>query len=985
MRKIISLSIISTFLCSNVAFSTPETRSALRPPMQSNETMREFIKDQSGSPEGDIDKLFSTLPPFDMVYLNSLHKKFKTSGDQPLIIGTAETGGNFLPSALLDKTQRKGLLGAVEYADLTQDPANKEESRNVVLLCNPMDGGVGSSVARERYLAGIWQQIERTGKVRLGAKGTDLYFNVTLEGFDEQGAKVKTQQRISIIELKYLRARHTASNYGRVIIRELVNEESAPFVKDFLDITYVLDRIDARIPQDKKRTYRQIINQTPDLETEEDFIFQASLPTIDLETEELTTENMLPGGHGQLGTMALYDILTAELPEGKTLVRAIYNGDGPNNFPDAYIAGWMARNKIPIVMISTTKVELDKKGGQIGVEFLEGGKSRIQLLERAQAIANGQEEWFYRIGLPGNVGDEGTPGAQYFNTNTALINYSVLKPFLIKLRTIIRDEKFNEIITPDLIKNIKSKRGKQFVQLEGALGSALLNLNGFIQTTDNEKVKALLEEYGLTRILYIVNIDTEQRDNFFTPVKFSYDYWLYAYSDHFNVDPSVWQVENFKPGHVPGFESMDKYYEDVQNCIDALGNASTIGLDSLSIKGKVHLKDAILKGSVRIASLYPEMFDLNSEEAREKLGQTGQDRITLENIAIVINAIGEASYLSDYLKDAGVGSDLARETVEKVLIGEVSLASLLSRSPDFLYGEIVNGTIKPPSVGSVEPVADAYAAIQKGDYDKAYELLMEGLLGEDYVVNMETAIGVLNALMARYGLDRKKGKEIDGILQIVTRHQEATDQREMKDELAYFILADYIVLSHSDYLYSERIKEVIAGLRAGRVIFEYETNLHYEPDVRQTTKIDFRHNVALIDQKGTKVAGTDGVGYYFVEDVDESRLEDIPEAVLKLTSKKLGINVRPISENGKNGIIKHSIKGETSDLITLRPELWLLKLSKMTENDIEKCLWSLGKNIRSGKNLKKAVTKKLTKLQQKRPETIPIIREKALELLEIDE
>jgi len=87
-----------------------------------------------------------------------------------------------------------------------------------------------------------------------------------------------------------------------------------------------------------------------------------------------------------------------------------------------------------------------------------------------------------------------------------------------------------------------------------------------------------------------------------------------------------------------------------------------------------------------------------------------------------------------------------------------------------------------------------------------------------------------------------------------------------------------------------------------------------------------------------------------------------------------------------------------------------LNIDKMSEEDIEKCLKTLGVKdkiyIRNkegihalgglGKEdiktirivplgLKRTIAKKLTKLQQKRPETAAIIREKALELLEIDE
>ncbi|MCD6094035.1 MAG: UTP--glucose-1-phosphate uridylyltransferase, partial [Candidatus Omnitrophica bacterium] len=613
--------------------------------------------------EGLIDEIkiddtyTSKLSNADVVYLKALYKKFKVrvlisnlesivSEESPFIIELRQKnppliiGKNFFPSALLNESQRQELLGAIEYSDLAQDPENQEAAKNAILLCNPMDAGLGSSVVREEYLKRIWQQIGRTGKAKLGAKGTDLYFDVVLKGFDKKGNEIEIPERLSITELKYLQAITTASNYGEVIIQELVNNESEPFIKKFFDTIFILDRIDERIPQNKKRTYKKIIEQIPNLEITEDFIIQASLPTIDLQTGLLTTERDAPGGHGQLGTMVLEKALNKELPQDKVLIQTIYNGDGPNNFVDASIVGWMARNDIPIVMISTTKTELDRKGGEIGVEYLKDGKVRTQMLERAQAIENGQEGWFYRIGLPGDKGDEGEAYKQYFNTNTALVNYSVLTPFLKELYAVIGKEKFAEIISPDLISNVKKQNGKEFTQLEGALGSALLNLNSFIQTTDNPKVNLLLKKYNLDRLLYIVNVDRTHRNEFFTPVKFAYDFWFYAYSDHFKVNTQTWKLENLRIGHLPAFEDMDEYYKDVQNCIDAFGRASTIDLNSLSIKGKVHLKDAILKGYVEIVSDYPFVFDLNSQRARSQLRLTKGQKLILENVSILVDKKG---------------------------------------------------------------------------------------------------------------------------------------------------------------------------------------------------------------------------------------------------------------------------------------------------------------------------------------------------------
>jgi hypothetical protein len=234
--------------------------------------------------------------------------------------------------------------------------------------------------------------------------------------------------------------------------------------------------------------------------------------------------------------MATQDSLTIELPkDDQVLIRVIYNGDGPNNFIDAYIIGWMVANNIPIIMVSTTKTAIDKKGGQIGIQILiEGGQIRIeflingkikpQILELAQAKANKQESWFYRIGVSGNKKDEGEPHTQYFNTNTVLINNNILSPFLKELYQIVGREKFIQIVTPDLIKNLKEQNGKKFTQLEGALGSVMFNLNGFVETFELDEtlspeakgqIRELLKKYNLKKLLYIVNIDHINRDRFF--------------------------------------------------------------------------------------------------------------------------------------------------------------------------------------------------------------------------------------------------------------------------------------------------------------------------------------------------------------------------------------------------------------------------------------------------------------------------------------
>ena len=356
-------------------------------------------------------------------------------------------------------------------------------------------------------------------------------------------------EQVSVTELKYLQAISSASKYGKTVIQELVNEDSIGPMNRFLDETiFLMDRVDQR-PDAPRRTYRQVLQETEGVEVAATMIEQGSLPVIDVATNELTDDYTAPGGHGQLGSMVLQEALTADLPAGKTVIRAVFNGDGPNNNITKSVAGFMAQENIPIVMISTTKTALDKKGGLIGLETMPNGSVRAQMLELAQAKANGQEQIFTAMGLT-----EGEAGAQFFNTNVAAVNYSALQPFLRELKDIIGEEQFNEIVTPDLIPNEKTKTGgRKVIQLEGAMGSALLNLNGYVTTTDNEDVQRLMQKYGFTRLLTIVNVDEENRTRFFTPIKFAYDHILYAATDHFTVDVASGLLVNRGGTHLPGF------------------------------------------------------------------------------------------------------------------------------------------------------------------------------------------------------------------------------------------------------------------------------------------------------------------------------------------------------------------------------------------------------------------------------------------------
>ncbi len=551
----------------------------------------------------------------DRQYFFALYKKYWQK-EKPLKIGK-----NFIPSACLEVSQRYKDLGAVDYSLIEKEPGLANFAANVNLICNPMDGGIGSSLIRFKYLKKIWKEIKREGKPRLGAKGVDLFFDFA-------------NQKVSITELKYLQVIKESRFYNKIIIEELVNNESKDSINHFLDKTL---NFWARSGKNSKKaglSYRQLIEKEKRICFSDEMVIQPSLPTIDKENNCLTLQRTAPGGHGQLGYIALKRAAEMEPDLAKNSVRAIYNGDGPNNFPDKTMVGFMVKNKIPIVMISSTKTPIDKKGGQIGLELCKGGKKRVQILESAQAQEQGQGDLFEKIGLEGADSSSGEPNKQFFNTNMALLNCEVLSSFLRDLSEAIGEEKFSEVISPTLIRNEKRENDKTYVQLEGALASALLNLSGFLKTTEDRRVKNLLKKHSIVNFLTIINIDKNLRTNFFTPVKFAWDFWLYAFSGRFRFNSRTYKLKNLKPGKLPGFD-LGPFYRDLENCVNAFGRASAVELDYLAIEGKVLLKDAILSGRVKIKNELEGLVDLNQEAFRSYFKQR-KGRLFLKDIEVII-------------------------------------------------------------------------------------------------------------------------------------------------------------------------------------------------------------------------------------------------------------------------------------------------------------------------------------------------------------
>ena len=216
--------------------------------------------------------------------------------------------------------------------------------------------------------------------------------------------------------------------YAKTIVRPIVNAESIKAVRDFFGITYLPDRLG---PNNKKdRTYGEVLADNPKIALGE-IVLQNDLPTVDLATRQVTTVRKAPGGHGQIGSIILHEIAgDMTYVDEPPRVRAIYNGDGPNNSVSPEMVGFMVEEKVGIIMLSTTKTGVDIKGGIIGIEKFGNRRDQTQsaqLFELAQARKSKQESTFYNMGLDTDKLPEvfhsiHESGKQYFNTNVVLIN-----------------------------------------------------------------------------------------------------------------------------------------------------------------------------------------------------------------------------------------------------------------------------------------------------------------------------------------------------------------------------------------------------------------------------------------------------------------------------------------------------------------------------------------------------------------------------------
>lgn len=512
-------------------------------------------------------------------------------------------------------------LPQVEYSELRVAPERYDEAaRDAALWIKKMQAGSGSSMTRTSYLSrrlGIAES-----EVRIGAKGTDLFVD-TVDPRDPS-----RREAIPLAEAQILQAilDFQRGEIGEVIFHDIVSSETEEAVRALWAKPSLLD---------PHRTYGRIVSETAGLrrfgETHQDFI-----PSLD-EGGKASFGRRAPGGHALFAVEAIRAAFREDLrprAEGKTLVSSISNGEDLSGSPDRFMVGYLVRRRIPIALVTTEKTAVDLKGGVISLLRDEKGAISLTVLETAQAREAGQQALF-----------DALRGAM--NTNLAIFNYGVLSPLLTREAAEIGEDELMRIVSPDLISNVKEQKDadgvtRSYLQLEGAMGSTLMNLDRYWRQRHGEP------------LVHLIHVDRTHRTEFFSPIKSAFDFFMQFHSDRFVFDPATMRLQNLRPGELPRVSlsdpaTRDRYYQDVQTVLDVFHGASVRGLDELVIEGQVGLHDVILRGTVRIVNRSGLRVELGADAADGaagvargdgEVGETATRRVVLENRAIEIGTDG---------------------------------------------------------------------------------------------------------------------------------------------------------------------------------------------------------------------------------------------------------------------------------------------------------------------------------------------------------
>ena len=408
-------------------------------------------------------------------YFNLLFNKFQKGHKTEIVLHEPEKNitSNVICLPIANEKQLSSIN--IQKYELLKDKLSEKLNQFEFTILK-MQAGLGSSVKRKDLIAKV------ENRTRLGAKGTDLYFKLN-------------DQMKSISELQLLQAQALGEKalFKKVNYVNLVNKETE-------------DAVDES---------SQKFQDSTSLNVMED-IYQKKMNTIGSDGK-LTDRRKAPAGHGFVGFSVILDTFQNEMTNE---IIAIGNGEDLCSTPDVKMINWVVENNIPITMLTTTKTEADKKGGQISI--VTGPNEHVTIVEKAQAEESDQLGYFEALGLrPGD-------SESLFNTNIVIFNKKALKETFDKYLNNISSEEFSLKFVPDIIKNIKEQDGENFIQLESALGSVVLTLDRYFR-----------EEFKQPLVSFI-NLNVADRQKFFMPIKKRSDYDEIIQA--FEVNPTNFQL-----------------------------------------------------------------------------------------------------------------------------------------------------------------------------------------------------------------------------------------------------------------------------------------------------------------------------------------------------------------------------------------------------------------------------------------------------------
>lgn len=448
-------------------------------------------------------------------------------------------------------------------------------AKSVVLVLRKLHAGTGSSMSRQKYFSARPEMSMQWGtevgqEVKVGAKGTDLLAKIS----DPLRPEVKVEVPIAELQLLQFLRMASQGHYARLVVQDVVGPETQAKFAQIWEKKSLLN---------PSLSYAEVFKSTEGIDRAPSF-FQSHVPALD-GRGRISMNRMAPAGHGLFAVDALRAALKPESIPGNAkdkTVMAIANGEDLNSLPDPAIVDWMVKNEIPIVLVTTTKTPVDVKGGLLTiVKNQKTNETYLKVLDTAEANAAGQTQVFEK-------------SAGIASTNLTFFNYEVL----CRKLSVLSDEELISAAAPDLVPNWKEQKDsdgatRKYLQLEGTMGSAILNLDRHYRKKFSEP------------LVSIVNIEVPDRTRFFSPIKSAFDYFLQFHSDRFSIDESTYRIEHLGGAELPRATlkdpmSGDAFYQDVQNVLETFANTSVLKLREIEISGQVLLRDLILEGHVRI-------------------------------------------------------------------------------------------------------------------------------------------------------------------------------------------------------------------------------------------------------------------------------------------------------------------------------------------------------------------------------------------------